>query len=1806
MADSTAQATFIAKGQPITVSPEEGLIADKGAAAILQATPKAEAAVTIGQFRSAEEAVEISLNDEEVVELAMEDNLVLYTTVQRLKEDLLPERARGDGETSFRLPERISFSNQRTRGEEGLLVKSIKALDIKGKLLDAAGSKAGGLAARKIAEKIEEQLVGPDVLYHLTTATAEAADKVSLQPALTENIPTTQPLLLFIHGTASSTQGSFSELWTDTDSNDTIWQDLRGHYGDRIYALEHRTLTNSPIDNLIDLLNKLPVGCRLHLVSHSRGGLVGELLCRAQFKNNRDPFTEDDIALFDPQLTSGLAGLLDILRKDYSHHQQQLRKLNALMLEKKPVIERFVRVACPARGTTLASGKLDVYLSGILNVIGLIPALKASPIYDLLKAFVLAVAKERTEPEHLPGLEAQMPGSPFIAMLNSAPESVAAHLAVIKGDIEPTGILKKISIFFLDRFYESDHDLVVNTPSMDGGARREHAIPILFDQGKAINHFRYFTNERTRKGLFAGLTDQALPPAGFRLELQKAVEIARTLPMGKQPDQVPAVFVLPGITGSHLAVDGNRVWIDFFDLVRGRFSELNIKAAHVAAQSPVAKAYGDLIDYLGQQHYVIPFAYDWRKSLLEAGRDLGGMVDERLRNSDQPVRIVAHSMGGLVTRAMMAECPQVWERMQQRDGSRVLLLGTPIRGSYSIPRIFARQERLIRMLALADLHHDQDELLDIIRKFPGVCELLPIDDQGKIAVADALWEEFGRVLGGKWKRPTKAILKQAQATWNKLMEVTLDPERIFYVAGRAPATPIGVQIDDSDAETAKIVFSATDRGDGQVPWATGIPEGIRCWFVNAVHGDIPDHRSAFGAFQEILDTGFTRQLATQPPVSREAEKERLLPPDHVDIFPGDDQLIAAALGKAPHRPAAKGPGLPQLQVSVVHGNLRFATSPLAVGHYAGDTIVSAEAVLDELLDHRLRHRQQRGVYPGQLMTSEVLFNPSAQQFPGVVVVGLGEVGQLTPGKLTNTFRDAVIRYVLIGKETGSFAEDEPITLSSLLIGTGAGGLSVKDTVACLIRGVTDANRLLAGETNNPDYTVARLQFLELQQDAAIEAQYALLGIAASAEFDGTVVAAPLLTAGNGGRCRAYFGEDINWWERLRIESTPDGGLKYTVMGKMARADIRTQAIQRQSIEPFLQQITTHTSANNQAGRVLFELLVPPELKGHAADNQRLMLVVNKEAAAYPWELLEYAGREGNEPLAIKAGMIRQLTTTNVTPATVCTTLNALVIGDPYAGERSLFSDLPGARKEARAVATLLGEKHVEVSDLLIRESGTAILTSLLTGKYGILHLAGHGVVDFDLPGTTVASAAGPVRKGNEPRTGMLIGQDLFLTPTEIRQLPYTPSFVFINCCHLGKIKSGQTRYAGQRYRLAANLATQFIQQGVKAVIAAGWAVDDEAALTFATTFYSRFLQGECFGDAVKQARETTYCLHPSVNTWGAYQCYGDPDFRLTGLTGPRKSAPPTSFVSLAEYIIALQNIAQDAATATAGDISSLTARIGQILENLPEGYAKDARLLAAAGEAWGELGRYRKAIDFYTKALQAEKAFAYIRCAEQLANFQCRLAVELNRSGEKKEAKALIDAAITLLQTLNDSFKKNVERLALLGSAYKRLAQVHAANRDTEAARKGLARMQSFYQDAYMRAASSGAGPYAYPLINALAAGWLLQDDTGPHQLKDPVGLLLEAKQANMVPELNQEHFWEAVTATDCTLMLMLIEGRLTSDTRKDLAAKYEAIARVASSPRQMQSVVEHTEFLAELSTCMHLPQSKELQHLGQQLQKIL
>ena len=59
-------------------------------------------------------------------------------------------------------------------------------------------------------------------------------------------------------------------------------------------------------------------------------------------------------------------------------------------------------------------------------------------------------------------------------------------------------------------------------------------------------------------------------------------------------------------------------------------------------------------------------------------------------------------------------------------------------------------------------------------------------------------------------------------------------------------------------------------------------------------------------------------------------------------------------------------------------------------------------------------------------------------------------------------------------------------------------------------------------------------------------------------------------------------------------------------------------------------------------------------------------------------------------------------------------------------------------------------------------------------------------------------------------------------------------------------------------RFASGIAGALIEIGVRCVIAAGWAVDDDAARVFAEEFYASLLRGNRFIVAVGEARRAAY------------------------------------------------------------------------------------------------------------------------------------------------------------------------------------------------------------------------------------------------------------------------------------------------------------------------------------------------------------
>src|SRR5581483_658592 len=282
------------------------------------------------------------------------------------------------------------------------------------------------------------------------------------------------------------------------------------------------------------------------------------------------------------------------------------------------------------------------------------------------------------------------------------------------------------------------------------------------------------------------------------------------------------------------------------------------------------------------------------------------------------------------------------------------------------------------------------------------------------------------------------------------------------------------------------------------------------------------------------------------------------------------------------------------------------------------------------------------------------------------------------------------------------------------------------------------------------------------------------------------------------------------------------------------------------------QAVTSPSSSQHTARTLFELLVPNQLKEQAPNRDNLVLVVDEGAAHYPWELMRDRLDIDGEPLAVSAGVVRQLESQEFrTHPVTAMQRKALVVGDPL----SRFVASKGAQTEAEQVASLLEKQGFAVTKK-VREAAHEIVTALFADDYRILHLAGHGVYEYPLVTDTTEDAKSrerPKDDGTRPHrktvTGMVLGDDVFLTPTEVEQMRHVPEFVFINCCHLGKVDGLDTKRT-DRHRLAANLATQFIRMGVRAVVAAGWAVDDGAAHTFSRELYTQLLAGRPFGAAV--------------------------------------------------------------------------------------------------------------------------------------------------------------------------------------------------------------------------------------------------------------------------------------------------------------------------------------------------------------------
>ena len=134
----------------------------------------------------------------------------------------------------------------------------------------------------------------------------------------------------------------------------------------------------------------------------------------------------------------------------------------------------------------------------------------------------------------------------------------------------------------------------------------------------------------------------------------------------------PRVLILPGIMGSKIGKDSkiplfdDVLWVDPIDVAAGRLPDIALpRGRDLRAVGVILLAYLKLKLQLragGMNADFHPF--DWRRSIPELGRELKTKLD----GIGKDVFLVAHSMGGLVSRSAIA---------QGASCKRLIMLGTP-------------------------------------------------------------------------------------------------------------------------------------------------------------------------------------------------------------------------------------------------------------------------------------------------------------------------------------------------------------------------------------------------------------------------------------------------------------------------------------------------------------------------------------------------------------------------------------------------------------------------------------------------------------------------------------------------------------------------------------------------------------------------------------------------------------------------------------------------------------------------------------------------------------------------------------------------------------------------------------------------------------------------------------------------------------------------------------------------------------------------------------------------------------------------
>jgi hypothetical protein len=382
-----------------------------------------------------------------------------------------------------------------------------------------------GGAARLLERNVREGLVhvaAPDPLSWAT-----------LPDDATLPLPQGRParMLLLVHGTFSSTVGSFGALAAH-EAGQALVQAALAHY-DLVIGWDHRTLSALPTDNAVDLaarLERLGFGepPEVDAIAFSRGGLVLRSLVEHVL-----PASPLRLALRRAVFVACTNGGTELARPANWHR----------------FVDRYLNLAAAgARAAALVPGfaAAGTLLSSAIRGVGvLVKVLATSAVTD----------------GAVPGLAAMDPGGDFVREINGPqpgqPTPQQTYYCAVTSDFDPDAavrladpavmspsLLLKLADKATDALYGRPNDLVVHVDSMtqiDVGVGAYVRERLDYGPNGSVHHCNYFAQPRTAAMLAGWL---ALP---IELPVPSAARRGRKRAAAATPPRPPAPGALqPG------------------------------------------------------------------------------------------------------------------------------------------------------------------------------------------------------------------------------------------------------------------------------------------------------------------------------------------------------------------------------------------------------------------------------------------------------------------------------------------------------------------------------------------------------------------------------------------------------------------------------------------------------------------------------------------------------------------------------------------------------------------------------------------------------------------------------------------------------------------------------------------------------------------------------------------------------------------------------------------------------------------------------------------------------------------------------------------------------------------------------------------------------------------------------------------------------------------------------------------------------------------------------------------------------------